>query len=200
MTPVTPQALVLCERSLTWSGALTRAGFHVDTFDLLPPLTAVPAGVTFHLQDARDARTDCYQVAIAFPPCTHLSQAGARSWPAKAAAGQILDAAAFALDVAEIVAAAPIWLIENPLGLMSRLLGPPSLVVHPWMYAEAPNENRCKRTCLWLHHWPPPLQIWSDASHPIRFMDWAPMHSQVIRSQSWPGMAAAFVASLPRLP
>ena len=89
-------------------------------------------------------------------------------------------------------------LIENPAGLATRLLGPPTMIVQPWMYATGPHEARCKRTLLWLRNWPPPLQTWSHAQAPRRFMSWAPGRCQATRSQSWPGMAAAFIASLPR--
>lgn len=191
-----PKALVLCERSLTWATAFANAGYSVDVYDLLPPLIDPPAHVTFHQQDARSASSAEYSAVAAFPPCTHLSAAGAVYWPAKAAKGQVLDAAALFLSIATIAFSAPRCIIENPRGLAFRILGRPSLIVHPHMYALTPAENRCKRTAIWLNNWPPPMQTWSDSDRPRKFMSWAAGRCQVTRSQSWPGMAAAFVGAL----
>jgi len=198
MPGVTPKALVLCERSLIWSKALLLAGYRVTTYDLLPPLAPVPAGVDFRQEDALSANPAGCQVCIAFPPCTDLSAAGAVFWPTKASAGTSLAAAALLLAIADKVYQAPRGLIENPRGLAFRLLGRPSLVVDPWMYALTGAENRRKRTAIWLHNWPPPLQVFSDATAPARFMSWASGRCQTTRARSWPGMAAAFVAALPR--
>lgn len=193
-----PHAIVLCERSLTWSAALAAAGFQVDCWDILPPLNPVPEFVTFHQDDARQAAGFPAAVAVAFPPCTHLSAAGALYWTQKAADGRTLQAAALLLAVAAIALAARHSLIENPAGLARRLLGDPTLIVDPWMYAAAPAENRRKRTLIWTRNWPPPFQVWSDSTAPRRFMDWAPGRSNTTRSQGWPGMAAAFIGALPR--
>lgn len=182
-------AVILFERSLTWATALADKGMRVATYDILPPLIAPPPGVYPVQADFRAA--PAARIILAFPPCTHLSAVGATHWLAKAAAGKTLDALAVLAQAAERVYSAKHGLIENPTGLARRLLGPPSTIVHPAYYALTPHELKSKRTCLWLHNWPQPMCRYTDPTRQL-FMSWAASHCQITRSQSWPGMAAAY--------
>ncbi len=91
---------------------------------------------------------------FAFPPCTQLAGSGARWWKAKHAADFMFQAKAVA--VAEQcrtigrLSGAP-WMVENPVGALSRVFGKPSHTFDPSDYtAWEPADNYTKRTCLWV--------------------------------------------------
>jgi hypothetical protein len=91
--------------------------------------------------------------AAAFPPCTDLAVSGARWWASKADKNPAFQAEA--LNVVHQCSAlleslgCP-WMVENPIGALSRMWRKPNHLFHPHEYAghcEADNYN--KRTCLW---------------------------------------------------
>lgn len=84
------------------------------------------------------------------PPCTDVSGSGARDWSKK---GNFLLTDALELFTACQVAAswsgAP-FMIENPVGALSKHMGQPDHTFHPWEYAGwCEDDNYTKRTCLW---------------------------------------------------
>jgi hypothetical protein len=91
--------------------------------------------------------------AVGFPPCTDLTVSGARWWASKAQKNPAFQAEA--LNVVHQCSAllhslgCP-WMVENPIGALSRMWRKPDYLFHPHEYAghcEADNYN--KRTCLW---------------------------------------------------
>lgn len=100
----------------------------------------------------RIARGDVALVA-GWPPCTQLAGSGARWWESKRGADFMFQAKAVA--VAEQcrtvgrLSRAP-WLVENPVGALSRVFGKPSHTFHPADFTSyEPSDNYTKRTCLW---------------------------------------------------
>lgn len=188
-------ALVLCERSGIWSAALHRRGYSVLQVDLT---LGRPRHVADHWTqagcDLRIFSHDHPDVVCAFPPCTSLTAAAAHRWHTQDVypALELLTAAAAIAAGAQLAG-----LVENPQGLASRILGRPSLQVHPWQYAVTPGDRRMKRTNLWLFNWPPPLQVWTHDANAPRMLTWAAFSGPGRRERSWPDMAAAFVATLP---
>ena len=103
-----------------------------------------------------------WDLVIAFPPCTHLSLAGARYWKAKQQPrydeyGNALpslqeEAASFFTEMTK--APAPHVAVENPVGIMGRKENPlyrvPDQVAQPWMFGDP----LVKKTCLWLKSLP----------------------------------------------
>lgn len=89
----------------------------------------------------------------AFPPCTHLSGSGARDWKKK---GHFLLTDALELwgacQMAASWSGAP-YMIENPVGALSRHMRAPDEKFDPFEYAgyldDPEAENTLKRTCLW---------------------------------------------------
>jgi hypothetical protein len=79
---------------------------------------------------------------IAFPPCTHLANSGARWWKNKAVEQRA--AADFFMALAQ--APIPCIAIENPIGIMSTLWRKPDQIVQPWWFGD----EATKSTCLWL--------------------------------------------------
>jgi hypothetical protein len=113
--------------------------------DILP--TDIPGP---HYQgDVRDILGDGWDIMIAFPPCTHLSLAGARWWKDKQADGRQAEAAGFFM--AMVNAPCPRVAVENPRGVMTKLYRPPDQVIEPWFFGDPFR----KATCLWLKGLPP---------------------------------------------
>lgn len=103
-------------------------------------------------------RMPLWDLAVLFPPCTHLSQAGAVWWKHKDATrggdGRMQEGAAFFMEM--VAAPAPLVAVENPVGVMCRKPDPgsgrnvgyrePDQVVEPWWFGDPLR----KKTCLWL--------------------------------------------------
>ena len=100
-----------------------------------------------------------WDLLIAHPPCTYLSNAGTRHYSLKCNPVEKVEArkklreeaAEFFLKF--INARCSKIAVENPLGWMSTSYKKPSQTIHPFYFAESENdvENYVqKRTCLWL--------------------------------------------------
>ena len=49
------------------------------------------------------------------------------------------------------------YAIENPIGFMNSAYRKPDQIIHPYMFAESPDDTEnyvTKATCLWLHNLP----------------------------------------------
>lgn len=97
-----------------------------------------------HCGDVRELFGQHWDLIIAFPPCDHLSLAGAVYWKAKQADGRQQAGADFFMEM--VRAPASFVAVENPRGVMSRLYRPPDQVVQPWWFGDP----YAKATCLWL--------------------------------------------------
>lgn len=195
------KALVLCEVSGIWSEALYRRGYEVTQVDILvePGVVAGSCGRwNRERADLREFRPGAWDVVCAFPPCTHLSNAGTAFRVRKASSGLILEAAALLVHAAWVASGAGLaGLLENPRGLACRLLGSCSLECHPWWWASEPGEGKQKRRQLWLWRWAAPLAVWSSYPGALKFDTWSAFAGDAVRSKSWRGMASAFVGTLP---
>ena len=89
----------------------------------------------------------------AFPPCTHLTSAGARDWEKKGLylLNDAIGLVAACLRICQM-SGAP-YFIENPVGRLSTMWKKPDHAFHPHEYAgylENPEpEAYTKKTCLW---------------------------------------------------
>jgi hypothetical protein len=85
-----------------------------------------------------------WEMGIFFPPCTDLASSGARHFKQKIADGRQQKAISFfeALYFSEI----PKIAVENPIGIMSKILRKPDQIVQPFWFGDAYK----KSTCLWL--------------------------------------------------
>ena len=134
------RVLCACEESQEVCIAFRNAGHEAFSCDVQP---CSGGHSEWHLQrDALEvAREGEWDLVIAFPPCTHLSCAGARSWPQKRADGRQQAAVEFVLalwDCCDRVC------IENPVGWLSTCWQKPTQVVQPWMSGDPCT----KKTCL----------------------------------------------------
>lgn len=135
--------LVACEFSGRVREAFAKRGHDAWSCDLLP--TEIPGN---HLQrDVLEVLNMKWDLMIAFPPCTHLANSGARWWKDK------LKEQDLAVDFFMTLASAniPRIAIENPVGIMSTLWRKPDQIVQPWMFGD----RATKSTCLWLKNLPP---------------------------------------------
>lgn len=84
-----------------------------------------------------------WDAIIAFPPCTHLSAAGAPSWKIKQKDGRQKEAFDFVL---KIYNSCDVVCIENPTGFLNSNWRKPDQIINPFEFGDPFK----KRTCLWL--------------------------------------------------
>lgn len=141
--------LSLCDYSGVWSQPYRDAGYEVIQVDL------------DHGQDVRllEYPGEIHGI-LAAPPCTHLAGSGARWWADKGEQA-LLDALAIADACLRFVAlcSPKWWVLENPVGRLSRYYGKPTFTFNPCDYGDP----YTKRTCLWGRFTPPmPLFVGRD--------------------------------------
>lgn len=142
------KVLVACEYSGIVRDAFLRHGHDAVSCDLLPTESPGP-----HYQgDVRDILGDGWDLMIAHPPCTYLSNSGVRWLHEDPSRWQkMIDGANFfkTLLEADIEKIA----IENPVlhGYALKIIGRgPDQTVQPWMFGH----GECKRICFWLKNLP----------------------------------------------
>jgi hypothetical protein len=133
------RTLVACEFSGVVRDAFIARGHDAMSCDFHPTEKPGP-----HYQgDVRDVWDACWDLMIAFPDCTHLSVSGARHFPEKRMDGRQAKAIAFFMQLTRTPV--PMWAIENPVCIMSRLYRKPDQIIQPWMFGH----GETKATCLW---------------------------------------------------
>lgn len=138
------RVLVACEYSGRVRDAFNAAGHDALSCDLLPNDFGA------HYQgDVREILHGCWDLMIAFPPCTHLCVSGAKHFEDKRKDGRQAEAIAFFMELAR--APIPRIAIENPIGIMSGLWRNPDQIIQPWQFGH----GETKATCLWLKGLPP---------------------------------------------
>jgi hypothetical protein len=140
------KVLIACEYSGRVRDAFTKKGHDATSCDLLPSDSTTGN----HYQgDVFDLDLSEFDLMIAHPPCTFLTNAGVchlhkdpKRWP------QLFDGAEFFKKLLD--APIPKIAIENPImhKYAKRLIGDTkqSQVVQPWMFGHTEQ----KATCLWL--------------------------------------------------
>lgn len=139
------RVLIACEFSGRVRDAFIKIGHDAVSCDLERSLTPGP-----HLRtDVRNVLDDGWDMMLAFPPCTYLSNVGNR-WMKQPGR---LQARKEALAFVRELMSAPIdrWAIENPVGAISVAIRKPDQIIQPWQHGSP----WIKRTCLWLHGLPP---------------------------------------------
>lgn len=141
--------LIACEYSGTVRDAFTKKGHDVTSCDLLP--TDKPGK---HYQgDVFDIINDGFDLMIAHPPCTYLTNAGVKHLHKDAKRWiDLFEAAEFFKKL--LNADIPKIAVENPImhKYAKRLIGDvkQSQVIQPWMFGHTEQ----KATCLWLKELP----------------------------------------------
>lgn len=142
--------LAACESSGRVRDAFAARGWDAWSCDLDPSETPgqhmrMDVNLVFEVTRATGFTWD---LIIAFPPCTHLSLAGARFWKQKQQDGRQGEAVMFFLDM--IDAPARHVAVENPRGWMNNHYRAPDQIVEPWWFGDP----FAKKTCLWTRNLP----------------------------------------------
>lgn len=127
-----------------------------------------------------------WDMIIAFPPCTYLTNAGTRHYslkcnsPEKVAAREKLRLAAADFFIRLANADCKRIAIENPVGYMSKHYKPPTQIIEPYYFAANPDDKDnyvTKRTCLWLKGLPVLKRI-SELPRPKPIRSYTTLHGK----------------------
>ena len=188
--------LVACEESQAVTIEMRKLGHEAYSCDILGCSGGHPE---WHLQqDVIPLLGDCWDMIIAFPPCTYLSNAGARHLFPKG----ILDENRFRKGLAAkdffmrfYNAPCPRIAIENPTPSKIYELPPCNQIIQPFQFGHPFS----KRTCLWLKGLPilfatdivPVLQ---STKEPGNWFNKGGKERQRNRAKTFPGVAKAMAA------
>lgn len=188
------RVLVACEESQAVTKAFRALGHEAWSCDIEPPSGGHPE---WHFQhDVRAILNDLpWDLIIAFPPCTHLANSGARWFEQKRQDGRQQEGIDFFMLFANHPC--PKVAIENPMGVMSTYYRKPDQVIQPYQFGDP----FTKTTCLWLKGLPaltPTNQV-NPGKIVVhggkRFPEWysnAPKKERSkARSKTFPGIAQA---------
>lgn len=191
------KVLVACEFSGTVRDAFIARGHDAMSCDLLPTEKPGP-----HYQgDIFDVLYNHWDLMIAHPPCTYLTNAGVRhlmAIPSKN--GKIADCAGVprwramheagrffrALQQASIERIC----IENPIphGFARDIIGDYSQIIQPWQFGH----GETKATCLWLKNLPPLMATKLVTGRTARIHNMSPSADRwKLRSMTYQGIADA---------
>ena len=151
--PGKPRVLVACEMAGRVRTEFAYRGWDAWSADLLldesplwNPLDLAIYNYGYHYQgDVLDIIGEDWDLVIAHPPCTDLSQAGARYWKEKQADGRQAAAIDFFWKMYELPRPEAYVVVENPVGIIQQLYRRPDQVVEPWWFGDPIQ----KKTCLW---------------------------------------------------
>ena len=167
------KVLIACECSQTVCKEFRKLGHEAYSCDIEPCygghpewhilgdcLEIIEGGITFETEDGISHSLEgAWDMLIAHPPCTYLSNAATRSHSLKVATlEQINERTAKRIQAQEFFmkfanANCEKIAIENPVGVMSAVYRKPNQIIEPYQFAESEEDKEnyvTKRTCLWL--------------------------------------------------
>lgn len=185
--------LIACEESQTVCKAFRKLGHKAYSCDILPCSGGHPE---WHIQgDVLEVLDKDWDMMIAHPPCTYLTNAGAvHLYPKK-----VLDKERYKKGIVAkefflklINANIPLICVENP--IPSRIFGLPkySQTIQPYWFGHPFS----KKTCLWLKYLPPlnPTKIVDSVQSTKVAGNWfnkGGKERQINRSKTFQGIANA---------
>lgn len=134
------------------------SGGHPEWHILGDALEAINGGIVTTM-DEKIHDVGKWDLLIAHPPCTYLSNCATRHYslrcsPAEKVVIRWEDRAKAAIFFMRFLTAnAERIAIENPVGFMNTAYRKPDQIIHPYMFAKDENDSEnyvLKRTCLWL--------------------------------------------------
>lgn len=191
------RVLLACEESQAVTKEFRDRGHEAYSCDILPSSGSLSE---YHLQqDVVPLLKQEWDLIIAFPPCTHLASSGAAWFAEKRRDGRQQQGIDFFMLFTNLEA--PKVVIENPVGIMSKIYRKPDQIIQPWWFGD-PFE---KRTCLWLKGVEPLVatnevkpeprsEYASGRTMPAWYADaWRlpPAERSKARSKTFPGIAKA---------
>lgn len=114
-------------------------------------------GIHFVTMDGKEHDLKSWDMIVAFPPCTYLTNAAVSRHTLKVCALQDInnrtlrriESMSFFMEIA--MANCKKIAIENPVGVMNTAYRKPDQIIEPYQFGEPYK----KRTCLWLKDLPP---------------------------------------------
>lgn len=135
--------LLACEESQAVTKQMRLKGHEAYSCDIMPTSGENPE---WHIQgDVVPILKDNWDMVIAFPPCTHLAVSGAAWFAQKKADGRQQQGIDFFMEFTKLDHV-PKVVIENPVGIMSKIWRKPDQIIQPYMFGD----DASKKTCLWL--------------------------------------------------
>lgn len=134
------------------------SGGHPEWHILGDALSVINGGV-MRLQNGKRIFINRWDLIIAHPPRTYLSNAATRSHSLKMTPINWINARTqnriIAMDffMRFINADCDHICVENPIGVMNKCYRSPDQIIHPYMFAESESDTEnyvTKATCLWL--------------------------------------------------
>lgn len=175
MSEMTYKVLVACEESQTVCKAFRARGFEAYSCDIQEPsgghpewhilgdaLKAIEGGQVVTM-DGKTHDIGKWDLLIAHPPCTYLSNVATRSFslrctvPEKVVARWVERAKGAVFFMRFFAANAERIAIENPIGFMNTAYRKPDQTIHPYMFAKSTEDTEnyvTKATSLWLVNLP----------------------------------------------
>ncbi len=177
------RVLVACEFSGVVRDAFLTAGHDAWSCDILETEVIGP----HHRGDVLERLGDRWDLMIAHPPCTHLAVSGSRWFEDKRDEQREAIAFVAALRAAPI----PHIAIENPVSILSTVIGKPDQIIQPWWFGH----GETKATCLWLKNLPElqPTTVVSERSHRVHHEPPGPNRWRN-RSRTLPKVASAMAS------
>lgn len=134
-------------------------GGHPEWHILCDCTKIIDGNIEFNTQDGAYHTVDKWDLIIAHPPCTYLSNAATRSHSTKrntieqinARTAKRIQAQEFFMQFTK--ANCDKIAIENPVGVMNTVHRKPDQIIEPYQFADSVNDAEnyvTKRICLWL--------------------------------------------------
>lgn len=171
--------LIACEESQRVADAFRKKGHNAFSCDIIPTSGNHPEyhiiddvrnvlkpPTTFFSQDYKEHTIKSWDMLIAFPPCTFLSNVAASLYiidKYHEKAVERLNNRKSAIEFFMCLYNAPInkICIENPVGCINKIIKP-TQIINPYNFGE-PYQ---KRTCIWLKNLEPLPIIYTKSSFP----------------------------------
>ena len=184
----------------------------VPMWHILMDALAVINGGTMKLENGQKIDIDHWDLIIAHPPCTYLTNVATRHHSIRmtpvnqinARTLQRINSMEFFMRF--VYANCDKVAIENPVGVMNTCYRSPDQIIHPYMFAEDENDSEnyvTKATCLWLKgleplktnglEKPDNAKLFGTFTTTGKAKTWEDTYSRDggIRSKTFPGVAKA---------
>lgn len=138
------------------------SGGHPEWHILGDALQAVKGGLITTM-DGQTHDVGKWDLLIAHPPCTYLSNVATRHFSLRCSPAEKVvsrweqRARAAVFFMFFYLADIPMVAVENPVGFMNTACGKPDQIIHPYMFADSEDDTEqyvTKATCLWLRGLP----------------------------------------------
>lgn len=216
--------LVACEESQRVCAEFRKRGFNAYSNDVVNTsgghlewhikmdAKMVLNGGEMRLQNGERINISRWDLIIAHPPCTYLSNAATRSHSLKCTPVNWINGRTLSrIDGMEffmqcIMANCDHIAVENPVGVMNKAYRKPDQIIEPYQFAESENDTEnyvTKRTCLWLKglpllktnslEKPDNAKLFGTNKHGKAYC-WNDKYTRdpAVRSKTFPGIAKAF--------